>query len=720
MQGSRGRSAPGRKSLAGLPAIYRCFLWCLGCLRRRCRRAWVAAPCIGLAALGITLIGAPGNATPQTDVIALRALATRLAIADTARRTPVYVNLYARRDGPAGWLNTDPDLQLIGTDVRGHPLYNLVDNLNAALTISTARLWPGGSSGLGLTGENPPGTLAMWDAGAVRTSHQEFAGRVSYGDDPGSTQAHATHVAGTLIAAGVEHDAHGMSPAGQLVAYDWLNDEAEMALAAAGNLRISNHSYGVATGWYRTSVPPYVHYWFGDVTLDPNEDAGFGFYSTTAAAWDAIAYLAPHYLIFKSAGNDRDDTGPEPGGGHYYWDPNASDYVWSTEPRAPDGGDTGYDTLPYYAVAKNIVTVGAVADIPGGYSVPGDVVMSAFSGWGPADDGRIKPDLVANGVALKSAIDTGDADYASFNGTSMAAPSAAGSANLLLQHYLTTHGGTPPLAASLKALLIHTAAEAGQADGPDYRFGWGLLDSEAAAAVITADTSGRYRMREELLGSGEVDTFTFVWNGEEAIKVTLAWTDPPGEPPLWSLDSPERMLVHDLDLRLARVDDTGLILPWVLDPADPDAPATRGDNSRDNVEHIRLAAPDSGLYRVLVSHKSTLLASQTYALIQSGLVPPPPVAPMVSNVAVLQRRDGSGLVDIYYDLLDPDSASVTVTMNASTDGGLTWDLPLMTVTGDVGPGVTPGLDRTVVWDFARDHPGRYLNTCVVEVIADDE
>ena len=51
--------------------------------------------------------------------------------------------------------------------------------------------------------------------------------------------------------------------------------------------------------------------------------------------------------------------------------------------------------------------VGAVEDVTN-YTQPSDVVMSYFSSWGPTDDGRIKPDVVGNGVSLYSTDDDAD------------------------------------------------------------------------------------------------------------------------------------------------------------------------------------------------------------------------------------------------------------------------------------------------------------------------
>lgn len=74
--------------------------------------------------------------------------------------------------------------------------------------------------------------------------------------------------------------------------------------------------------------------------------------------------------------------------------------------------------------------VGSCEEIPAGYSVPGDVVASDFTSWGPADDGRIKPDIVADGDWLYSTDDDNDNDYQWLGGTSMSTPAASGSAAL--------------------------------------------------------------------------------------------------------------------------------------------------------------------------------------------------------------------------------------------------------------------------------------------------
>ena len=142
-----------------------------------------------------------------------------------------------------------------------------------------------------------------------------------------------------------------------------------------------------------------------------------------------------------------------------------------------------------------MLTVGAVDDIIGGYSRfsgPSSVQMAEFSGWGPTDDGRIKPDVVGNGMFLISAW-SDSPFYAAAAGTSMSAPNVTGSLLLLQEHYQGIYGaGNFMRAATLKALAIHTADEAGDADGPDYAFGWGLLNTKTAAQVIS-ENGGDHR-----------------------------------------------------------------------------------------------------------------------------------------------------------------------------------------------------------------------------------
>lgn len=93
--------------------------------------------------------------------------------------------------------------------------------------------------------------------------------------------------------------------------------------------------------------------------------------------------------------------------------------------------------------------------------------------------------------------------------------------------------------------------------------------------------------------------------------------------------------------------------------------------------------------------------------------------PVVSNVALAQRTDGSGLVDITYDLADPDTPLLAVAVQMSADGGVDWDFPALNLTGDLGPSVAPGTGRHVVWDAGALPDGLELGQLRVRLVASD-
>lgn len=501
---------------------------------------------------------------------------------------------------------------------NGMPIYYTTYNLTAANTISTNRVWVGGSSGLALNGTGQ--TLGIWDEARVRTTHQEFGGRVTQSDEATSLGQHATHVAGTMIAFGVEAAARGMASGALLQAYDWNNDISEMATAAANGLRVSNHSYGTYTGWEWDIGDDNQWYWAGDASVNMTEDYKFGFYDTTAQKMDILARNAPFYLIVRAAANDRNHTGTT--GNHFDW--ISGQWIWQTDGHThnADGAPNGFDTVHDGGVAKNVLTVGAVNDIPGGYNNQNNVVITNFSSFGPTDDGRIKPDIVANGDNLYSADSASDIAHVWLSGTSMAAPSVSGSIGLLWQHLRNLYGVNANfLSSTMKALIIHTADEAGLNPGPDYQFGWGLMNTSRAAEVITRDKTDDFTIQELTLNQGNTYSFTGLADGINPIKVTIVWNDPPGTPTAEVLDPTTPMLVNDLDLRVTRNSDGQIFYPWRLNRTAPLDPATRsGDNSVDNVEQVltTLTTPDE--YTITVTHKGSLQGnSQQFSMIISGI-----------------------------------------------------------------------------------------------------
>ena len=156
------------------------------------------------------------------------------------------------------------------------------------------------------------------------------------------------------------------------------------------------------------------------------------------------------------------------------------------------GGDVDADCLSPRGVAKNVITVG---------SVDGLGALGDFTGFGPTDDGRIKPDLMTHGVDIRSTEAANDVDATPAldprSGTSYSSPAGAGIAALMVEQ--ADRLGETLSPAGMKALLIETAIDftadpfprdlaAGEViqnfEGPDFASGWGIIDAQAAADLL--------------------------------------------------------------------------------------------------------------------------------------------------------------------------------------------------------------------------------------------
>jgi len=512
-------------------------------------------------------------------------------------------------------------------DFRGdQPIYRKTLNVNAAIS--------NGSNLLNPAPYNLDGTgirVGIWDEARIRSTHQELLGRVTVMDSTTSTydSDHATHVGGVVGATGIDANAKGMAPKVNLNSYDWNSDYTEMTQAGAAlatdssKIPLSNHSYGY------------------DATI--NE---MGVYNIEPRNTDALASSLPYYLIFWAAGNSRVASGSQ---------------VALTSLG-------GYQSITYDALSKNVMTVGAVQDaVSGSLRSLSNATMTSFSSWGPCDDGRIKPDVVANGWEIYSSSSTGDRSYVSKTGTSQAAPSAMGAAALLQQLYAREFSGQRMRASTLKGLMIHTADDLGNL-GPDYQYGWGLINVKAAADVILshkADLS-RPKLIEGTLSrtlSGVktyTNNYTFVWDGVSPIRASLAWTDPAGSTQTMT-DSRTPNLVQNLDLKIISPNAT-TNLPYVMPfvgtwtQASMSLSAIRGKNNVDNVEQVYLQSPTPGTYTVSVTLDGTLSrgGSQAYSLIitggEGGTVNPSP------SVFVTSPADGTSFAK---------GSSITVSADAT-------------------------------------------------------
>jgi hypothetical protein len=432
-------------------------------------------------------------------------------------------------------------------------------------------------------------TIGEWDSGHVDSTHPDFAGRVVFGDvSPMSN--HATWVAGVAIGDGTNSVANGGTPfqwrgmadQTRIVSYEWPNSINEMDIETRD--AIDNHGAVISqNSWVFMATYGSYHQWSQNY-----DDIVTGKLGT------------PISVVF-AAGNDQQFVT----GGY-------------GSIMAPGG------------TAKNTIAVGAINS--------DDDSMTFFSSWGPTDDGRTKPDLVAAGdeVGGDGGIVTTHPGGGYTNGppgfpnepvigTSFAAPAVSGTAALIYEEYRATHRGFEPLPSTVKGTLIHTADDLGNV-GPDYQFGWGKVNAPRAIDLVREDAVGQKSILEGIINSPQAEIQNHriqLPPGTIELKVTLVWDDEPGNP----LDNPLLPeLVNNLDLTVQQ--GVATHFPWVLDPNNPANPAGTGVDNLNNVEQV-LVTDINGLPETdwIISVRSTIIPviPQTYSLIISYKIPRPDV-----------------------------------------------------------------------------------------------
>jgi subtilisin-like proprotein convertase family protein len=187
------------------------------------------------------------------------------------------------------------------------------------------------------------------------------------------------------------------------------------------------------------------------------------------------------------------------------------------------------------------------------------------------------------------------------SGTSMAAPAVSG-VLALMQEYMLRIGVTNPSPALMKALLINGARSLGNLYDYNVRRieandqGWGLVNLPASIPSTLNVNSGPTVFYDQVvtnaLATGQSQTYTVSSSNPNApLRITLVWTDPPGNP------AAGVKLVNDLDLVVTNV-DTGEVFvgnnfaegDLFTEPDDPTfAPITDSDTVN-NVENVYLFA----------------------------------------------------------------------------------------------------------------------------------
>ena len=399
---------------------------------------------------------------------------------------------------------------------------------------------------------------------------------------------HGTHVAGSVLGDGTASGGSvmGIAPEAQLLVHafqqsgglggipDDLQDMFDVA--------VENGSTIHTNSWGSCDRP--------SLSAPCNN---FGRYTAASMQIDMGAITHKQLVIMFANGNDGDD-----------YDGN---------------GEIDEASLLWEASAKNAISIGASENYrpSRGGSADNAEGMADFSGRGPTDDGRTKPDFVAPGTHIYSTksrysgpaasscgwgSDSAVTDYCYMGGTSMATPIAAGATALLLEHLIENVGLTDPTSYLVKAILgASTSDMAGQYGSP--------TNGAGEAIPNMHEGNGRLNMYSAVQTS-------FVHNE------SLSTTDDRG----WSFNLPAG--AHDLQLALAYADPAATpgVSPYLVNDLDLSVTDPTGTvhNLNDNLNNLRImnfSAPAAGTWEVHVIGTNVPSGPQFFSLAINHDVP---------------------------------------------------------------------------------------------------
>jgi PKD repeat protein len=375
-------------------------------------------------------------------------------------------------------------------------------------------------------------SAALADDGPVGP-HIDYTGRIDQSNTTSNNGNHGDMTTGILMGSGnLDPTIRGMGTGAFIYIYD-------------------------IGGYNHILNSPVTNQTLGVLVTSTSYSQGCNEYTTDTQTGDQILNENPTLLHVYSAGNNGPgNCGYGAGGG------------W--------GNITGG-----YKQGKNVISCGNLNYVD---------ALEGSSSRGPAEDGRIKPDICANGIDQLST--DGPNDYQVGGGTSAACPGIAGIVTQLHHAYRDLNSGQTADGALIKACMLNTADDLGN-PGPDFKHGWGRVN--AFRAVTTLEDN---RFLADSVSQGVTNTHNItVPANTQQLRVMIYWCDVEGDP------LAAKALVNDINMTVTDPAAT-LFNPWVLDEtpvaANLNAPAIRDIDDLNNMEQVTIDNPATGTYTVEV------------------------------------------------------------------------------------------------------------------------
>jgi hypothetical protein len=506
-----------------------------------------------------------------------------------------------------------PFVQYVQAIPQKDKTLNDVSTANSRANVLTSSL-PGGR------GLNGKGVVVGVGDESNPLQHIDFSGRI-INRNAREGGAHGIHVMGTLGGAGIINEKYkGYAPGATIVAQENSNI---LALAPAYvkdyGMVITNNSYG------------------GDL----NNCSTFGVYDLYSYILDRQAFQMPFLQHVFAAGNSGSTA--------------CSPYP------------TGFaNVLSGYQTAKNVISVGNTTQI-------GE--LGASSSRGPVRDGRIKPEITAQGTSVASTFPVNQ--YFKITGTSMASPAVSGGLALLYQRFRQLHN-TNPKNGLMKALLVNGGTDKGN-DGPDYKYGFGGMNLLRSVRMMedNAYLNDSLSHQQTKVHNIQVPANT------AQLKVMLYWNDPAA-----AMLSGQN-LVHDLDLSVTSPASVST-LPKLLDPTplNVNNPAVTGVDKVNNIEQVVINNPPAGNYAVTVKGSAVVQNPfQEYFLVYDAIPAGTAITYPLGNERL---RSGDTL---YVSWESSGDAVNTFNVEYSLNNGIDWQ--------NIGTGLSADT-RQVRWIIPGD------------------